>query len=161
MLLARNRVRSASFNNRSRKLPSGSGVNLLNSGRINTGASTAITSWNPSKAPHAHNHHHRPVHSTSFSTSTSNGYPSTTPSNNPFNRSIHQSFCVVVLKPNLSSNRNCAYQSNGNPGSASATIVPKRNAAPAQAQLSSQCVNQWHPHGSTPLNRATNKTAAS
>ena len=44
MLRARKRVRSASSSSRSRRLPSGSGVNLLNSGRISTGASTGISS---------------------------------------------------------------------------------------------------------------------
>ena len=65
--------------------------------------------------------------------STSSGYPSTRASNKPFNRSDHQIFGVVVLNPNFCSSRNCAYQSNGQSGSDTASPAANRNAAIAHA----------------------------
>jgi len=74
-----------------------------------------------------------PVAWTIFKMSTSSGYPSARASRKPFNRSDHQIFGVVVLNPIFCSSRNCAYQSNGQPGSDTANPAANRNAAIAHA----------------------------
>src|SRR5688572_8758379 len=57
MACARNPVRSPSASRRLRRSPSGSGVSLLKSGRINLGYKTSISSWNPNTKAKPQIHH--------------------------------------------------------------------------------------------------------
>ena len=161
MLRVGKSVRCASAKRRSRKEPSGSGVNLLKSGIITAGAISSKSNWNAITTTAAQIHQLEPVHSTSFNTSTSSGNPSKKASRNPFRRSSTHVFTVVVLKPNRSSSLNCAYHANGRLTMLNATPVAKRKPAIAQTDVPKDVVNHPNAQGNTSLNNTPMRSTAS
>src|SRR6476646_9197873 len=161
MLRVGKSVRRASAKSRSRKEPSGSGVNLLKSGIITAGAISSKSNWNPITTAAAQIHQLGPVHSISFNTSASNGNQSNTANKNPFRRSSTHVFTVVVLKPNRSSSLNWAYHANGKLMMLNATPVAKRKPAIGKTDVPKEAVKRANAHGSTPLNNTPMRSAVS
>src|SRR5438874_8172628 len=161
MLRVGKSVRRASAKRRARNEPSGSGVNLLKSGMITTGAISSKSNWNAITTAAVQIHQLGPVHSISLNTSTSNGNPSNAASKNPFTRSSTHVFTVVVLKPNRSSSLNWAYQASGKLMMLSAVAVVKRKPVIAQTDVPKAAVNFPNAHGNTPLSNRPIRNAAS